>query len=89
MQESTLLGNFWKMLGQLTLQVVSSSPSHAEHPMNNNIEHIGKAIIQKCKSLGHTTEASQDAKKHQFVMIDHFGLNTLFLTITPDDKCSF
>ena len=40
-------------------------------------------------SLGHTTKASQDVRKFQLAMIDHFGLNSLFLTIIPDDECSF
>jgi len=38
---------------------------------------------------GHTAEAAQDARKPQFAMMDHFGLNSLFLTITPNDEFSF
>jgi hypothetical protein len=82
-------GNFGKMLSRLTSKDFGSSLSNSECQTNSNVEHIVKSITTKCKSLGHTTEASQDARKHQFAMMDHFGLNSLFLTITPDDECSF
>jgi hypothetical protein len=39
--------------------------------------------------MGHTAEAAKAARRRQFAMIDFFGLNSLFLTITPDDECSF
>ena len=32
---------------------------------------------------------SVSSQQHQFVMMDYFGLNILFLTITPDDECNF
>jgi hypothetical protein len=63
--------------------------AHAKQPLSNNVEHIVKTITTKCKSLAHTAEATQDARKHQFTMMDHFGLNNLFLTITPENECIF
>ena len=56
---------------------------------NPRVESVVKSITTSCKSMAHTAEAAADARKKQFAMMDHFGLNSLFLTITPDDECSF
>ena len=48
-----------------------------------------KAINTSCKALGHTTEAAKAARKGYFSYMDHFGLNSLFLTVTPDDQRNF
>ena len=77
------------MLSQLTTKDFESHATNFEQNLRNNVEHIVKTITTKCKSLAHTAEAAQDARRHQFTMMDHFGLNSLFLTITPDDECSF
>ena len=53
------------------------------------MEPLLKAITTSCRALGHTPEAAQHARKCYFSLIDHFGLNSLFLSITPDDLCSF
>jgi hypothetical protein len=81
--------DFGKSLNQVTAKDFEQSASNPDHATNNSVQHIVKSITTSCKSLGHTTEASQDARKHQFAIMDYFGLNGLFLTITPDDKCSF
>ncbi len=39
--------------------------------------------------MGHTEEAAKFARRCMFAMVDHFGLNSLFLSTTPDDECSF
>jgi hypothetical protein len=39
--------------------------------------------------MGHTDEAAKYARHCCFAMLDHHGLNSLFLTTTPDDECSF
>ena len=77
------------MLSQLTSKDFEIPPTNPECPLSSNIEHIVRSITTKCISLGHTAEAAQDARKHQFSMSDHFNLNSLFLTIMPDDECSF
>jgi hypothetical protein len=76
------LGNMLSGLTTKDFEIPSTNP---ERPLSSNIEHIVKSITTKCKSLGHTAEAAQDTRKHQFAMMDHFGLNSLFLTLTPDD----
>jgi hypothetical protein len=81
--------DFRKTLSRLTPKDFELPSTNSEQPSSNNVEHIVKTITTKCKSLAHTAEAAQDARRHQFTMMDHFGLNSLFLTITPDDECSF
>ena len=81
--------DFRSTLSRPTTKDFEKPAANAKQPLSNNVEHIVKTITTKCKSLAHTAEAAQDARKHQFTMMDHFGLNSLFLTITPDDGCSF
>jgi hypothetical protein len=80
---------FTKSLCQVSPKDFEEASKNTEQPANSNVENIVRSITTKCKSLGHTAEAAQDARKRQFAMMDHFGLNSLFLTITPDDECSF
>ena len=56
---------------------------------NPSVERMMKAISTSCRALGHTAEADKAARKCCFSMMDHFGVNSLFLTITPCDECSF
>ena len=53
------------------------------------VNSVVNSITTSCKSLGHTSEAAGAARQRQFAMMDYFGLNSLFLTITPDDECNF
>jgi hypothetical protein len=46
-----------------------------------------KAISTKCKSMGHTEKAAKNARQCCFAMLDYFGLNSLFLSTTPDKEC--
>ncbi len=48
-----------------------------------------KAISTSCKAMGHTEEAAKYSRQHCFAMWDYFGLNSLFLSITSDNECSF
>ncbi len=50
---------------------------------------IVKAIKTTCRAMGHSEEAAQDARQRMFAMLDYYGLNSLFLCTTPDNKCSF
>ncbi len=38
--------------------------------------------------MGHTNKAAKYARHCCFAMLNHYGLNSLFLTTTPDDECS-
>ncbi|KAL7525509.1 hypothetical protein ACHAXR_005955, partial [Thalassiosira sp. AJA248-18] len=48
-----------------------------------------KSISASCKAMGHTPEAAQFARRCCFAMQDYFGLNSVFITISPCDECSF
>jgi len=39
--------------------------------------------------MGRTEAAAKFARRCMFAMVDHFGLNSLFLSTTPDDEYSF
>ncbi len=63
---------------------------------DNNIDRLNattkgllKAISTSCRAMGHTKEAAKYARQCCFAMLDYFGLNSLFLSTTPDDECSF
>ena len=60
---------------------------------NNNLnattKSFLKAISTTCKAMGHTEQAAKDARRNCFAMSDYFGLNSLFMSTTPDDECSF
>ena len=47
-----------------------------------------KAVETSCRALGHTPEADKHARQNYWAMNDHFGLNSVYATITPDDLCS-
>ena len=81
--------DFRRTLSRLTTKDFETPAANSEQPLSNNVEHIVKTITTKCKSLAHTAEATQDARKHQFTMMDHFGVHSLFLTITLDNECTF
>ncbi len=60
---------------------------------NDNLNATTKCIIRTksttCKAMGHTEQAAKDARRRCFAMLDFFGLNSLFMCTTPDNKCSF
>ena len=53
------------------------------------VKNLMKSIFTSCKALGHTPEAAQFARRCCFSMQDYFGLNSVFITITPDDENNF
>jgi hypothetical protein len=48
-----------------------------------------EAISTSCKVMGHTEQTAKDARQCCFAMLEYFGLNSLFLSTTPDNKYSF
>ena len=71
-------------LSKFTIKDFSSTSS-----TNPAMETLLKAVTTSCRALGHTPEAAKFARKCYFALMDHFGLNSLFLSITPCDLCSF
>jgi hypothetical protein len=57
--------------------------------LNKNTQGLLKAIKTSCNTMGHTDEASKYGGCCFFAMLDYYRLNSLFLTTTPDDECSF
>jgi hypothetical protein len=59
----------------------------------NNLDETTKGFLKgvatTCRSMGHTEEAAKYARRCMFAMLDRFGLNSLFVTTSPDDECSF
>jgi hypothetical protein len=62
---------------------------HNFDTLDSNTKAFLKAVKTSCKSVGHSEEAAKYARRKCFAMLDMFGLNSLFLTTTPDDECSF
>jgi hypothetical protein len=80
---------FINTIRSLSARDIEETEQNMNPQRNPRVESVVKSITTSCKSLAHTAEAAADARKKQFAMMDHFGLNSLFLTITPDDECSF
>ncbi len=57
--------------------------------LNATTKSFSKAISTSCRAMGHTEQAAKDARRRCFAMLDYFGLNSLFLSTTPDNECSF
>ena len=57
--------------------------------LNATTKSFLRAISTTCKAMGHTEQAAKDARCQCFAMLNFFGLNSLFISTTPDDKCSF
>jgi hypothetical protein len=57
--------------------------------LHENTKGLLKAISTSCKTMGHTDKAEKYAQHCCFAMLDYYGLNSLFLTTTPDDEYSF
>ena len=57
--------------------------------LNATTKSFLRAISTTCKAMGHTEQAAKDARRRCFAMLDFFGLNSLFVSTTPDDECSF
>ena len=62
---------------------------HNFDTLDSNTKAFLKAVKTSCKSVGHSEEAAKYARRKCFAMLDIFGLNSLFLSTTPDDECSF
>ncbi len=57
--------------------------------LNANTKSLMSVISTSCRAMGHFEEAAKYARRCCFALLDNFGLNSVFLTTTPDDECSF
>jgi hypothetical protein len=76
-------------LSKVTVQDLEEVEGANKDHLNKNIQGLLKAIKTSCKAMGHTDEAAKYARRCCFAMLDYYRLNSLFLTKTPDDECSF
>jgi hypothetical protein len=76
-------------LSKLTVQDLEQIQENNTENIHDNTKRLLRAISTSCKSMGHTDEAAKYACRCCFAMLDYYGLNSLFSTTTPDDKCSF
>ena len=76
-------------LSRLTIEDLQLVTNKNTENLNENTKWLLKAISTSCKAMGHTDEAAKYARRCCFAMLDHYGLNSIFLTSTPDDECSF
>ncbi len=72
------------------------STEHFEQIKDNNTDNLDattkcflKAISTLSKAMVHTEQAAKDARRRCFAMLDYFRLNSLFLSTTSDNECSF
>jgi hypothetical protein len=69
----------WK-LSKLTVQDLKEVEGANKDHLNKNTQGLLKAIKTSCKAMRHTDEAAKYARRCCFVMLDYYGLNSLFLT---------
>jgi hypothetical protein len=84
--DGTSLGEKLSTLSMTELEKINDKKT--DH-LNSNTRGLLKAISTSCRAMGHTKEAAKYARGCCFAMLDHYRLNSLFLSTTPDDECSF
>jgi len=64
-----------------------------ETTINGEESEAAKTLLKvaetSCKALGHIPEAVKQAGKCFYAYNSHFGLNSLYLTVTPDNSECF
>jgi hypothetical protein len=76
-------------LSKLTVEDIELEQQNITDNLHENTKGLLKAISTSCKAMGHTDKAAKYAQRCCFAMPDSYGLNSLFLTMTLDDECSF
>ncbi len=84
---------WWRSIGWKIVHISTEDFEQINNYNNNNLNATTKCFLRAksttCKAMGHTEQAAKDARQRCFAMVDFFGLNSLFMSTTPDDKCSF
>jgi hypothetical protein len=84
--DGTPLGEKLSTLSMTKLEKINDNKINH---LNSNTRGLLKAISTSRRAMGHTEEAAKYARRYCFAMLDHYRLNSLFLSTTPDDECSF
>ena len=56
--------------------------------LNETTKEFLRAINTSSAAMGHTPEAAKYARRDAYAMLDHFGMNGIYATTTPDDECN-
>ena len=76
-------------LSTLTIDELEQIKDNKTDHLNRKTKEFLKAITTTSSASGHTDAAAKFARRNALAMLDYFGLNSLFLTTTPCDECSF
>jgi len=76
-------------MSQITVEELQAAADDSNPRQSELVKRLLKSISTSCRALGHTPEAAAFARRCCFSLQDYFGLNSIFLTITPDDELSF
>ena len=76
-------------LSTLSMSDLEKINDNKTNHLNANTKSLMSAISTSCRAMGHTEEAAKYARRCCFALLDCYGLNSLFLSTTPDDECSF
>ena len=75
-------------LSGLTTQDIESASEENNIPLTKNVRLFTNTLLTSCRALGHTPEAAKMARRKLFVMLEYYGMNSLYLTVSQCDKCS-
>ena len=78
-----------EQFSQIPVEDLQAAGDENDSQISTMVSKLMKSIFTSCRALGYTPEAAQFARRCGFAMQDYFGLNSVFLTITPDDQCNF
>jgi hypothetical protein len=76
-------------LSTLTIEELEQIKDNKTDHLNRKTKDFLKAITTTSNASGHSDAAAKFARRNALAMLDHHGLNSLFLTTTPCDECSF
>ncbi len=76
-------------LSTLSTEDLEKVDEHNFDTLDSNTKDFLKVVKTSCQSVGHSEEATKYARRKCFATLDFFGLNSLFLSTTLDDECSF
>ena len=76
-------------LAGMTTQYIKSASKENSTSFTDKLKLLTKALSTSCRALVHTPEADKTPHRKSFAMLEHYRLNSLFLTASSCDECSF
>ena len=74
---------------KIPVEELQAASDENDPKISTMVSKLMRSISTSCRALGYTPEAAQFARRCGFAMQDYYGLNSVFLTITPDDQCNY